>query len=297
MIAVALTEDGSGPFAMSSPDDRLLLAQTFVAVGCAMALVLAAVTSERRRAEDQARGIATTLQASLLPRTLPSLPGIESAAFFRAAGEGHRVGGDFYDVFELPGGRWGLVVGDVCGKGAKAAAITALVRYTLRNAALGEGRPSRLLELVHDAVLREYGGEEFCTAVCASFELEGPTALVTVSNGGHPLPLAVNTEGDVTPVGTPGMLLGSPHPPALDDDAEALAAGDSLVFYTDGLVDAYAPGRVVAESDLQRVMKGSADEGPGEMIASIRSALFENGSAEPRDDIAIVALRFAGAPH
>ena len=293
-IAIGLTESGSGPFAMSGPDDRLLLAQTFVAVGCAVALVLAAVRSERRRVEDRAQGIATTLQASLLPRTLPSLPGIESAAYFRAAGEGHRVGGDFYDVFELPEGRWGLIVGDVRGKGAKAAAITALVRYTVRNAALGEGRPSRLLELVHDAVLREYGGDEFCTAVCASFELNGPAARVTVSSGGHPLPLAVSSRGEVTRAGAPGMLLGTSYQPLLDDQAQGLRAGDSLVFYTDGLMDAYAPGRVVAESDLQRVMGVAARKGPEEMIAAIRSGVLGNGPTEPRDDIAIVALRFAG---
>jgi integral membrane sensor domain MASE1 len=293
-IAVGLTESGSGPFAMSGPDDRLLLAQTFVAVGCAVALVLAAVRSERRRVEDRAQGIATTLQASLLPRTLPSLPGIESAAYFRAAGEGHRVGGDFYDVFELPEGRWGLIVGDVRGKGAKAAAITALVRYTVRNAALVEGRPSRLLELVHDAVLREYGGDEFCTAVCASFELDGPAARVTVSSGGHPLPLAVSPRGEVTRAGAPGMLLGTSYQPLLDDQAQGLRAGDSLVFYTDGLMDAYAPGRVVAESDLQRVMGVAARKGPEEMIAAIRSGVLGNGPTEPRDDIAIVALRFAG---
>jgi len=293
-IAVGLTESGSGPFAMSGPDDRLLLAQTFVAVGCAVALVLAAVRSERRRVEDRAQGIATTLQASLLPRTLPSLPGIESAAYFRAAGEGHRVGGDFYDVFELPEGRWGLIVGDVRGKGAKAAAITALVRYTVRNAALGEGRPSRLLELVHDAVLREYGGDEFCTAVCASFELNGPAARVTVSSGGHPLPLAVSPRGEVTRAGAPGMLLGTSYQPLLDDQAQGLRAGDSLVFYTDGLMDAYAPGRVVAESDLRRVMGVAARKGPEEMIAAIRSGVLGNGPTEPRDDIAIVALRFAG---
>ena len=293
-IAVGLTESGSGPFAMSGPDDRLLLAQTFVAVGCAVALVLAAVRSERRRVEDRAQGIATTLQASLLPRTLPSLPGMESAAYFRAAGEGHRVGGDFYDVFELPEGRWGLIVGDVRGKGAKAAAITALVRYTVRNAALGEGRPSRLLELVHDAVLREYGGDEFCTAVCASFELNGPAARVTVSSGGHPLPLAVSPRGEVTRAGAPGMLLGTSYQPLLDDQAQGLRAGDSLVFYTDGLMDAYAPGRVVAESDLKRVMGVAARKGPEEMIAAIRSGVLGNGPTEPRDDIAIVALRFAG---
>jgi serine phosphatase RsbU (regulator of sigma subunit) len=282
---------------MSGPDDRLLLAQTFVAVGGAMALVLAAVTSERRRAEDQAHGIATTLQASLLPRTLPSLPGVESATLFRPAGQGHRVGGDFYDVFELPGGRWGLVIGDVRGKGAKAAAITALVRYTLRNAALAESRPSRLLELVHAAVLREYGGNEFCTAVCASFELTGPGAEVTVSSGGHPLPLVVGRDTGVAEAGRHGMLLGTPYQPSLQDDRVELERGESLIFYTDGLLDAYAPERLVAEDDLGAVMRGVARRSPEEMIATIRTTLLEYGAAEPRDDIAVVALRIVGERH
>ena len=142
-IAVYYTANEDGPFVRSNPDDSLLLAQTYFGVTGVTVLLLAAVITERRRAEETVEQIAEALQESLLPSRLPEIPGIDLAARFRPVGASHRVGGDFYDVFESGDGGWAVVVGDVCGKGPKAAAVTGLARYTLRTAALHEHSPSK----------------------------------------------------------------------------------------------------------------------------------------------------------
>jgi hypothetical protein len=123
-IAVYYTANAEGPFVRSNPDDSLLLAQTYIGVTGVTVLLLAAVITERRRAEETVEQIAEALQESLLPSRLPEIAGIELAARFRPVGTGHRVGGDFYDVFESGDGSWSVAVGDVCGKGPKAAAVT-----------------------------------------------------------------------------------------------------------------------------------------------------------------------------
>jgi integral membrane sensor domain MASE1/anti-sigma regulatory factor (Ser/Thr protein kinase) len=296
-IAIPFTEHDIGPFAGHSPDERLLLAQTFVGIACLTALVLAAVITERKRAEDTVEYIAETLQESLLPARLPDVPGLETAVDFRPAGERHRVGGDFYDLFAGDDGSWGVVVGDVCGKGATAAAVTGLARYTLRAAAIEEARPSRILRLLNDAILRQRGPEEFCTVTYARVELNGAAgARVTVSCGGHPLPLVLRADGSVEQVGHSGTLLGFDENPELTDDVAELTSGDALVLYTDGLTDAYAPARVLTSADLVSILESCAGHSAPEIARSIGDAVLDGGRTEPRDDIALLVLRLPELP-
>jgi serine phosphatase RsbU (regulator of sigma subunit)/anti-sigma regulatory factor (Ser/Thr protein kinase) len=296
-IAVPLTEHNVGPYAGHSPDERLLFAQTFVGIACLTGLVLAAVITERKRAEDTAEYVAETLQESLLPSRLPEIPGIESAVDFRPAGERQRVGGDFYDLFEGDDGSWSVVVGDVCGKGARAAAVTGLARYTLRAAALQQRLPSRILQLLNDAMLRQRSPEEFCTVAYARLEPNGSEgARVTVSSGGHPLPLVLRADGAVEQVGTPGMLLGVFTDPELTDYKADLASGDALVLYTDGLTDAYAPRRVVAPDDLFSILESCAGQAAPDIARGVRGAVLDGHQVEPRDDIALLVLRVPVRP-
>src|SRR5207248_11443603 len=109
----------------------------------------AAQAVDNARLFTQQRHIARTLQESLLPPKLPEIPGVEVAARYEAAGLGTEVGGDFYDLFETDG-EWGVVMGDVCGKGPEAAAVTGLARYTIRAAAMRERSPSRILGILND---------------------------------------------------------------------------------------------------------------------------------------------------
>jgi serine phosphatase RsbU (regulator of sigma subunit) len=292
-IAVAFTANGQGPFAASGPDDRLLLAQTFVAVAGTSALLLAALTSERARAEEAVREIAMTLQESLLPRSLPDVPRMQSAAYFRPAGEGQRVGGDFYDLFETGDGSWALAVGDVVGKGPRAAALTALARYTLRAESVREHRPSRILTSLNTAVRREHAADAICTALYATVDVNGSTARVTMASGGHPLPLILRADGSVEEFGEPGTLLGVGAKPEFVDRTSNLGAGETVLFYTDGLLDAYAPERAANASDLETILRSCAGRPPSEIIAAIEGSLLSSGETEPRDDVAIVVLRMA----
>lgn len=295
-VAIPFAEADAGPFAGHPPDERLLLAQTFVGVAGITALVLAAVITERRRVEDTVEYIADTLQESLLPSHLPEIPGVEAAAEFRPAGQPHVVGGDFYDLFQGDDGSWAVVVGDVCGKGASAAAVTGLARYTLRAAAMRESRPSRVLELLNDAMLRQRAPHEFCTVAFARLQPNGGHgARATVSSGGHPLPLVLRADGPVETIGSHGTLLGVIPEPKLSDATVELRAGDALVLYTDGLMDAHAPERVITPADLASALTTLAGRPAAEIAREVARTLLEGSEDEPRDDVALLVLRLPAA--
>ena len=291
-LAVVFTANEVGPFVGSDPDERLLLAQTFVGVAGVTALVLAVVVAERRRVEDTVQYIAGTLQESLLPSALPRIPGVEAAAHFQAAGEPYLVGGDFYDVFQARDGSWAVAVGDVCGKGAEAAAVTGLARYTMRAASTRESAPSRVLAALNDAVLRQRAPGEFCTVAYVRLELTGSSgARLAFATGGHPLPLVLRAAGSVEQLGTPGVVVGLEREASFDDHPAELGPGDALVLYTDGLTDAYAPGRFVSVDELTAVLESCSGREAREIAQGIRTEVLDDGGREPRDDIAILVLR------
>jgi integral membrane sensor domain MASE1 len=290
-IAVYYTANGHGPFLRSNPDDSLLLAQTYFGVTSFTVLLLAAVITERRRAEERVEQIAGALQESLLPSPLPEIPDIDLAARFRPVGPSHRVGGDFYDVFESRDDSWGVVMGDVCGKGPTAAAITGLARYTLRTAALHEHSPSRVLAVLNDALRDHRAAPEFCTAAYARLDqLDGGFRL-TVSTGGHPLPLLLRPDGTVEHIGTHGLVLGAEADPPLVDTTIELHGGDCVLLYTDGLTDAYAPAHTLEPTDLRSLLRSCAGLSADETAEHIYRAVLDFGHSEPRDDIALVVLR------
>ncbi len=196
-----------------------------------------AISVDNARLYTERAYIARTLQQSLLPVELPEIPGIESAARYRPTGDGNDVGGDFYDLFATGGRGWTVVMGDVCGKGPDAAAVTALARYTLRAAAMRERVPSRSLRILNEALLRQRDDRRFCTVAYAYLETLGVGARVGLATGGHPLPLHLHADGRVEPVGAPGTLLGVVPDPDLEDRAVVLEPGDALIFYTDGVIE------------------------------------------------------------
>ena len=236
--------------------------------------------------------IARTLQQSLLPVELPDIPGIETAARFRPTGEGNEVGGDFYDVFETGNHGWTIVMGDVCGKGPDAAAVTALARYTLRAAAMRERLPSRSLYVLNEALLRQRDDRRFCTVAYAYLEKLDRGARAGISTGGHPLPLVLRADGSVEPVGAPGTLLGIVDDPNLEDHMVTLEPGDSLVFYTDGVIESRPDSSgVLDERRLGELVATCAGSGPDAIAARIEDAAVMSQNGRPRDDIAVLVLR------
>lgn len=288
-LAVTFTSSDESQFVVSSEDDSLLLAQTFSAVVGLSALILAAVTSQRRQAEQRARGLASALQAELLPAALPEIPRIETAAWYRAGMREQEVGGDFYDVFESAPNGWMAVIGDVCGKGPEAASLTALARYTLRAVGCDPVAPSDALRTLNRAILDQRSDYRFMTVAAARIAVEDDADVITVSVGGHPLPLLVRADGEVTEVGEPGTLLGVYADPRLADSRVALAPGDALVLFTDGLserrdLNDEATGRL-------RMALGASAGAPAREIADRLQAATVGPNAEADDDIALLVLR------
>ena len=251
---------------------------------CALAIDNSRVYAERDY-------IARALQHSLLPAELPLIPGLETAARFRATGEGNEVGGDFYDLFQAGSRGWTVVIGDVCGKGPDAAAVTALARYTLRAAAMHERLPSRSLRLLNDALLRQPGDRRFCTVAYAYLEALDEGARVGFASGGHPLPVLLRSDGHVEWLGAHGMLLGVVPDPRLEDRSAMLSPGDALVFYTDGVTDAGSPAGVLGEDRLAEVVASCAGLNADAIAGRVEAAALEAEGGPPRDDIAVVVLR------
>jgi serine phosphatase RsbU (regulator of sigma subunit) len=257
----------------------------------------AAVAVETSRLYTERATIARTLQESLLPPRLPEIEGFDIAARYRAAGAGNEVGGDFYDVFELAPSEWGVVIGDVCGKGADAASLTALVRYTIRALANPERTPSEVLALVNQAILRQRSDNRFCTVAMLRLTLNpgGGGARVTFSNGGHPLPLMMRADGTAEPFGLPGTLLGVVPDPDLSDHSFEIGQGEGLVLYTDGVTEAKAPTVLLEPPDLARLVEGCPLTGAAEMARCIEEAVLDKEQRTPQDDIAILVVRALSA--
>jgi serine phosphatase RsbU (regulator of sigma subunit) len=237
--------------------------------------------------------IARTLQQSLLPVELPDIPGIEAAARFRPTGEGNEVGGDFYDMFESGGRGWAVVMGDVCGKGPDAAAVTALARYTLRAAAMHERLPSRSLRRLNEALLSQRDDRRFCTVAYAYLEVLDQGARLGFASGGHPLPLLVRGDGTVEELGAAGTLIGVVPDPDFEDRAVSLSRGDVLVFYTDGVIESRTPGQSLDGQGLAELLSDCAGLDADSVATKVEQAALRSQEGRAHDDIAVLVLRVA----
>ncbi|MGZ8599539.1 MAG: GAF domain-containing protein [Actinomycetota bacterium] len=246
---------------------------------------------DNARLYAERRSIADTLQRSLLPPDLPTVPGLDVGARYRPAVPGTTVGGDFYDVFEIDLEHWGVVIGDVVGKGPEAAAMMGLARYTLRTAALAESRPSALLSTLNDAVLRQMPESMFCTACFARVRRAGDSVRVTVSSGGHPLPFVVRTDGRVHTAGEPGTLLGVFEDPTLVDVVLDLGPGDALVLYTDGVTDERRGSEEFGEDRLRALLSTLAGRTADEIAEGVDTAVATFRTDVARDDVAVLVVR------
>jgi PAS domain S-box-containing protein len=268
-------------------ESEQLLAEE-LAARCGLALDNARLFRERSR-------IARTLQESLLPPMLPELPGLDLAARFRAAGEGLEVGGDFYDLFETGDSGWAVAIGDVCGKGSEAAAITALARYTVRAAAMRQDGPSQILGLLNEALLRQRTDKRFCTVLYGRLERNGTGHWFEFASGGHPLPLVLRAASASGEVGRPGTLLGIVPDPDLRDSRVLLCPGDALVLYTDGVTDSAAPARIWSAAELAAAVGPPVGLDADAIAERVMRTALSNVGDEPRDDIAILVLKVPDA--
>jgi GAF domain-containing protein len=260
--------------------------------------VLEDLTGRAAMALDNARlyaervQVARTLRRSLMPAVLPVVPGLELASYFRPMSAGEEVGGDFYDVFGDRDGCW-LVVGDVCGKGAEAAALTGFLRHTIAAYAREGSRPAQVLEQVNRAMIDQDFDGRFATAIVAHLRFAGGSAQLRLARAGHPAALLARADGQAGELGVGGTLLGIFPDPAIAEVATTLAPGDALTLYTDGLTEAHAPRRIVTVEEMIDRLRDAPPAGAQGAI----DALLELIDLERRvaDDIAILSVRVAGS--
>ncbi|MGW1671434.1 PP2C family protein-serine/threonine phosphatase [Streptomyces sp. NPDC002324] len=259
-----------------------------------------AAEEARKQAEaDRARlqDALAVLQQSLLPATLPAVPGMETAAYYHTASP-DRLGGDFYDVFPVDGERFGFFLGDVCGKGPQAAAITSLTRYTLRAAALHDPDPLSALSTLNRVLHERYaegGDPRYCTAVFGTLEPDPAAGEVAVrlASGGHPPALVLRADGTADFLPTPGGLLVGVVPSAPFAGATTvLAPGDTLLLYTDGITEARTGADRTTLFGDEALLAFAADHAglpPRAVVGALTDLLHGFGDGLD-DDTALLAL-------
>jgi len=235
--------------------------------------------SERERAE-----IAETLQRGLLPPPLPHIPGWAVSAMYRPAGAENEIGGDFYDAFRIAGG-WIVVIGDVTGRGAKAASVTAHARYTLRTAAALTGDPVVALETLNRELLARHGAT-LCSVAAMAIE-EDPTRPVRLAVAGHPAPLLVDGDS-VTEVTASAPVLGAFRDVTWGIQHTEVRPGQQLVVVTDGVTDAEGADGRFGEPRLHAEIAGLSS--PAVTAQKLEGALHEFTEGSLDDDAAIIAV-------
>ncbi len=249
--------------------------------------------AERARAEQaerDTRDVAEVLQRSLMPSRLPAVPGLELGAAYRAGTTGWQVGGDFYDVFKLGRGRWAIAIGDVCGKGPQAAAVTAMVRYALRDAAVREDGPSAVLAALNAELLAR-GQGELLTAIFATVDVRDREPCVCLAVGGHPLPLLARADGTVSALGRPGTMLGAVEHAHAHDIELRLRPSELLVLYTDGVTEALTTEGRFGEPRLATLLASRTGLHPQEAVDQIDEAVVSARLPGAGDDVALLAVR------
>jgi GAF domain-containing protein len=236
--------------------------------------------------------VASTLQRALRPADPALVTGVDIATRHIPAGEGVEVGGDFYEIWgSRDQGLW-VAIGDVTGKGPGAVDLNVLARHTIRAAAMGGDGPAGILQTLNRAMVERALDERFCTAAVCRLDLRAARPVVTAASGGHPLPLVVHGDGVVRPVGAPGMLIGLFEELAVEEQELALEFGDTLVLYTDGVIEERRGARQFGLEGLVLALESSAglpvDEVAGGIEQAVRS--FRPGG-ELLDDVALVVVR------
>ncbi len=246
---------------------------------------------ENARLYTERSRIAHTLQQALLPDSLPEIPEAEVQARYCAAGELNEVGGDFYDVLEQGAERWILMIGDVCGKGPRAAGVTALARHTLRAAAMSGQALPEMLETLHLALRRQPPGEDLCTVCLVAMERTPAGARLEVALAGHPPPLLIDANGQARPIGRPGTLLGVLDSIELAETEAELCAGETLLLYTDGVPEAGRSDAQLGEDGLIELCRTAPALSLGELLEHIEHIALEHAEGSLRDDLALLGLR------
>jgi serine phosphatase RsbU (regulator of sigma subunit) len=252
-----------------------------------LALVIRAGRRYRRRA-----AVADRLRAGLLPPELPEIPGVELAGRHHPATRDTGFGGDFYEVFPTGSG-WGLVLGDVCGKGEDAAAVTATAKHGIRLLARWNPKPAEVLSMMNEALIDD---ERFVTAVMAYLEPRAEGLSMTIASAGHPPAILIRRDGLIRTTSGGGIPLG-----LFEEDFGVgverldLDPGDTLFLYSDGVPEVSGPAQVrFGHERLIEILAAHADRPVVDLALAVEGALLEFCGGDLRDDVSMLALRVTG---
>ncbi|WP_119066232.1 PAS domain S-box protein [Rubrobacter indicoceani] len=263
-----------------------------LAYRCALAADNALLYRERSR-------IARTLQQSLLPK-IPEVENVEVGVVYLSVGEESLIGGDFYDLIQTDSGKLLAVVGDVCGKGPAAAAVTALARYTIQAVVMEKDSPANALNSLNRAMLRQVEDVKFCTVACGRLEeAEGTNGEFDfiVARGGHPALILVRASGEVEKINPKGRVIGVFDAPGLEEEWVRLKPGDSVVLYTDGVIEAKnAEGELFGEEHLLETLAGLKGLSARQIADGLCDMAHEFSDGSLKDDIAILVIRIPPEP-
>ncbi|PLW67253.1 SpoIIE family protein phosphatase [Streptomyces sp. SCUT-3] len=252
----------------------------------------AALALDNARLYSERTAISQSLQRSLLPPELPTVPGVEVEVIYQAAGEGNEVGGDFYDLFPISEGCWGFAIGDVCGTGPEAAAVTGLARHSLRLLAREGFDGPAVLERLNAAILDEGSRSRFLTLLYGRLRpREGGGAVLRMVCAGHPLPLRLRQDGTVETAADPQPLLGVMDDLELYEQTFELDPGDVMLCVTDGVTERREGDRMLGDDGLAEVLSQCTGLTAGAVAARVLRAVERFAADAPSDDMAILAMR------
>jgi serine phosphatase RsbU (regulator of sigma subunit)/PAS domain-containing protein len=240
--------------------------------------------------------IAAALSASMIPPVLPAVAGIELASRYEPAGDGSEVGGDFLDVFGVNPQTWAFMLGDVSGKGAEAAAVSAAARYTLRALADPDRGPAEIVTDVNAKLLAQTDVERHCTLIFSYLRPDDRGTSVTLTLAGHHPPLVLRATGEVDEVGRLGTAL------ALFDDCELydttleLAPGEVLCAFTDGLIEARRASDMFGSHRVAELLRRCGDLPVDELAVLICEAVRAFHGDRLQDDVALLLVRASTRP-
>lgn len=239
--------------------------------------------------EDHAR-VTRVLEDSLRPPELPSVPGVDVAACFRAAATHLAISGDFYDVHG-EGDDWLVVLGDVCGKGVEAAVLNGRARQSIRTAARFDRRPGRILSTLNE-VLYEDASDRFVTVACGRLRPAGTGRFtVDLAVAGHPAPMVVRADGTVTQPEVTGRLAGALlHGDPYNEVTVELGPDDALVLFSDGIHEAHGADGLFGLERLRGLLGRYAGTGATAIVEAIEREVVEHLDDNGHDDMTVLAV-------
>ena len=253
----------------------------------------AGLAVENARLHEEQAATVAALQSSLLPSALPTVDGLELAARYHSASPGMSVGGDFYDAIVLDNDGLVLTIGDVCGKGAEAAAVTGTSRDLLRLMVQDGAEPVPALRRLNRALLEHPASSRFCTIALTRWQRDGDRLVARLCLGGHPEPVVLRADGRTELVGEPGDLLGVLDDRGLElhETEVALDVGDAMVLYTDGVTERRDGRRMFGQYGLRKTLAASVGADADALASAVEHAAESFVRTELRDDLAILVIR------